>query len=44
MKLTLMEKELKVPVFIAKDPMTCVVRGCGMLLDDIDLLEQVKID
>jgi len=39
----LMSNELKVPVKVAKDPLTCVVRGCGMLLDDIDLLERVKI-
>ena len=39
----LMSYELKVPVYVAKDPMTCVVRGCGMLLDDLDLLEKVRI-
>ncbi len=39
----LMEFELKVPVKVAKDPMTCVVRGCGKLLDDLALLERVRI-
>lgn len=39
----LMEYELKVPVKVAKDPMTCVVRGCGRLLDDLWMLEQVRI-
>ena len=39
----LMERELKVPVRVAKDPLTCVVRGCGMLLEDLDLLERVRV-
>lgn len=33
------EKELKVPVFLAESPLTCVVEGCGILLDNIKLLE-----
>ncbi|MFC1756056.1 rod shape-determining protein [Patescibacteria group bacterium] len=39
----LMAYELQVPVRVSKDPLTCVVRGCGMLLDDLDLLERVRI-
>lgn len=39
----LMSNELKVPVRIAQDPMTCVVRGCSKVLDDIALLNRVKI-
>lgn len=39
----LMAYELKVPVRVSKDPLTCVVRGCGVLLEDIELLEKVKI-
>ncbi|KKU50646.1 MAG: rod shape-determining protein MreB, rod shape-determining protein MreB [candidate division WWE3 bacterium GW2011_GWC1_47_10] len=39
----LMARELHVPVYVAKDPLTCVVRGCGMLLDDLALLERVRI-
>lgn len=39
----LLEKETNVSVRVAKDPMTCVVRGCGIVLDDLDLLERVKI-
>lgn len=39
----LLEKETQVPVRLSKDPMTCVVRGCGIVLDDLDLLERVKI-
>ena len=36
-------KEVKVNVSIAKDPMTCVVRGCGIVLDDLALLNRVEI-
>lgn len=39
----LLEKEINVPVKVAKDPMTCVVKGCGIVLDDLDLLERVRI-
>ena len=39
----LMSFELKVPVRVSKDPLTCVVRGCGQLIDDLDLLEKVRI-
>jgi rod shape-determining protein MreB len=39
----LLEKEIGVPIRVAKDPMTSVVRGCGVVLDDLDLLERVKI-
>ena len=31
----------KIPVRIAEDPLTCVVRGAGMLLSDLDLLDKV---
>ncbi len=36
----LFAKELKVPVFIADSPLTCVAEGCGILLDNMKLLEQ----
>ncbi len=39
----LLTRELKVPVVRAQDPLTCVVRGCGKVLDDLDLLERVKV-
>ena len=34
-----LKKELKVPVLIADSPLTCVVEGTGVLLDNIKLLE-----
>ena len=33
----------KMPVFIADDPLTCVVRGCGKLLENISLLDKIRI-
>lgn len=35
--------ETKIPVWVADDPLTTVVRGCAKLLDDLDLLSKVKV-
>ncbi|WP_027965222.1 rod shape-determining protein [Halalkalibacillus halophilus] len=39
----LLAEELKVPVFIAEDPMTCVAKGTGIMLENIDKLPKDKI-
>jgi rod shape-determining protein MreB len=39
----LVATELKMPVWIADDPLTTVVRGCAKLLDDQELLQQVRV-
>ncbi len=36
----LLSRELKVPVFVAESPLTCVAEGTGILLDNIGLLEK----
>ncbi|MGE5456596.1 MAG: rod shape-determining protein [Ignavibacteriales bacterium] len=36
----LLAHELKVPVFIAESPLTCVVEGTGILLDNMHLLDR----
>jgi rod shape-determining protein MreB len=36
-------KKLKTPVHIAEDPISCVVRGTGKLLEDIDLLSRYQV-
>lgn len=36
----LLAHELKVPVFIAESPLTCVAEGTGILLDNIHLIER----
>ncbi|OGM81577.1 rod shape-determining protein [Candidatus Woesebacteria bacterium RIFOXYB1_FULL_41_13] len=33
----------KMPVWIAEDPLTCVVRGCGMCLEDNGLLKKIRV-
>lgn len=39
----LMSEETRMPVYIADDPMTAVVRGCGKVLDDAKLLNRVRV-
>ena len=39
----LISKETKVPVTIIDDPLTCVVRGTGLILEDLDNLQDVLI-
>lgn len=36
-------EETKLPVYISDDPLTTVVRGCGEVLDNLDLLSKVKV-
>ena len=33
----------KMPVHVADDPLTSVVRGAGLVLEDIDLLKDVLV-
>lgn len=39
----LLAEELKVPVFVAEEPMSCVAKGTGVLLENIDKVERKKI-
>lgn len=36
-------EETKIPVWVADDPLTTVVRGCYRLLEDLDLLAKVRV-
>jgi len=36
----LLQHELKVPIFIAESPLTCVVEGTGILLDNLHMIDQ----
>lgn len=38
----LMMNELKVPVLVAEDPMYCVVKGTGVMLDNLDRISRWK--
>lgn len=37
------EDVTKMPVLIADDPITCVVRGCGAVLEDSSLLSKIRV-
>jgi rod shape-determining protein MreB len=41
---TLIHKETKIPVKIIEDPMTAVVRGAGMVLENLDELHEVLVE
>jgi actin-like ATPase involved in cell morphogenesis len=34
---------LKIPVFVAEDPLTAVARGAGIVLDDITYYQEVLV-
>lgn len=40
----LLTKHLSIPVVIAEDPLTCVVRGAGLALEELSILRQVATD
>ena len=35
--------ELHIRCFVAEDPMSCVARGAGMILDDYDVLKRLLV-
>ena len=39
----LIVQETGIPTAVAEDPMTCVVRGAGKVLEDIELLKRVEV-
>jgi len=39
----LLRRETNLPVTVAEDPLTCVARGTGKVLDEIDLLRKVAL-
>ncbi len=40
----LLQTMLKIPVYVAEDPLTAVARGAGVILDDIEQFEDVLIN
>lgn len=40
---TLLKEETGLPVVVADDPLTAVVRGCGKMLDELELLKKIAI-
>jgi len=41
---SLIQKETKIPTKIIEDPMTAMVRGAGMVLENLDQLEEVLVE
>jgi len=39
----LISEKTKMPVYVADDPLTCVVRGCGKVLEDYSLLAKIRV-
>jgi rod shape-determining protein MreB len=39
----LISEQTKMPVSAADDPLTCVVRGCGIVLEDVEALKDVLV-
>lgn len=39
----LVAEKTKMPVVVAQDPLTCVVRGCGVVLEDRKLLDKIQV-
>jgi len=40
----LIQKETKIPTKVIEDPMTAVVRGAGMVLENLDELHEVLVE
>ena len=38
-----LQEELKIRVWVAEDPMTCVARGAGRILEDYDNLKKLLV-
>lgn len=38
-----LEEEVKIPVYVADDPLTCVVRGTGIILESLEKYKEVLI-
>ncbi|MBI2052952.1 MAG: rod shape-determining protein, partial [Candidatus Ryanbacteria bacterium] len=41
---TLIERETRIPVRVAEDPLTAVVRGTGIILEDLDRLHDILLE
>jgi rod shape-determining protein MreB len=39
----LLAEECKMPVYMAEDPLSCVVRGTGIVIENLQLLEEVLV-
>ncbi|MEK7178211.1 MAG: rod shape-determining protein, partial [Patescibacteria group bacterium] len=37
------EKATGIPTRLAEDPLTAVVRGCGIILEDVESLKEILV-
>ncbi|MBP6908552.1 MAG: rod shape-determining protein, partial [Candidatus Pacebacteria bacterium] len=40
---TLIQSAIKIPIYVAEDPLTAVARGTGVILDDFDNYKDVLV-
>lgn len=40
----LIAEQTKIPVYVADEPLTCVVRGTGLVLEDLEVLKDVLVE
>jgi len=40
----LIQKSTEIPTRVVDDPLTAVVRGCGIILEDVDNLREILIN
>jgi rod shape-determining protein MreB len=40
----LLKSSLKIPIYIAEDPLTAVARGTGVILDDFENFQEVLVN
>lgn len=41
---TLIQNSIKIPIYVAEDPLTAVARGTGVILDDFDSFKEVLLN
>jgi rod shape-determining protein MreB len=39
----LLQQETQLPVAVSEDPLSCVVRGAGRVLEDLDVLARIAL-
>ena len=41
---SMIQSVIKIPVYVAEDPLTAVARGAGVVLDDFDSYQEVLLN
>ena len=40
---SLLQNSLKIPIYVAEDPLSAVARGTGIILDDVDYYKDILV-